>query len=232
MKAGITIKTHDKEDHLRALPKELLAMIFSFLPYSLQIKLRGIAPYWKESIENFSRLPLLNAKVMHKALSYTSSKATDPIAIGLPQLRQNYAEFHLCPQSVDSLIMRFFSKVVYETTSGQWQSKELEFPIKIPVSKVFLFAFHKAGLDQQYLSLQTREQRHAFITHYMDFPDTAKHPRHHFLKNQSKDSLVRLKESLSRYQDPRYQALILEVERAIAVAAEKILPKRIELQVR
>lgn len=232
MKAGATTKAYSEQDPLLALPKELLAMIFCRIPYGLQLKLRRVARYWKESIENFSRLPLLNAKVMHKALSYTSSKATDPMAIGLPQLRQNYAEFHLCPQSDDSLIMRFFSKAQHETASGQWQSKEMELPIKIPVSKVFLFAFHKAGLDQQYLSLQTREQRHAFITHYMDFPDTAKHPRHHFLKNQSKDSLVRLKESLSRYQDPRYQALILEVERAIAVAAEKNLPKRIELQVR
>ncbi|MGE3317983.1 MAG: hypothetical protein AB7I18_01695 [Candidatus Berkiella sp.] len=229
MIAGTRAKAENEEDQLKKLPQELRVMIFSYFPYGLQLKLRSIAIYWKQGIEIAARHPLLNTEVLKKALSYTSTKTTNPREIGLPQLEQNYASLSLCPVSLDSLIMRFKSKAAYETASGQWECKEIEPPIKISVLKIFSYAFQKAGLDQQYISLQTREQRHAFISNYMQFPNTQGYPRFQFLKNQSKESLERLKASLARYQDPCYQELSLEVDKAVG---ERVLPNGTSWQVR
>lgn len=230
MLTGTTTQTASEEDRMNALPQELRVMIFSHLPYGSKLKLRRVAKYWKESIEVALKVPLLNTALVKKALSYTSTKTTCTAEIGLPQLEHSYASLSLCPSSVDSLVMKFLSKAAYETASGQWECQEIEPPITIPVAKVFLFAFNKAGLDQQYLSLQTREQRHAFITNYAQFPNTFNCPRSQFLKNQSKESLVRLKESLGRYQDPQYQQLSLEVD--MAIEAQRVLPKGFDCQVR
>jgi len=231
MLAGTSTQSHDgKKDCIKALPPEVRQIIFLNFSYALQLKLRTVAKYWKETIEYMATLPLLNTVLVKRALSYTATKTTEPCEIGLPQLAQNYAYLSLCPDSKDSLIMRFMSKASYETASGEWCSKEIEPPIQIPVAKVYLFALLKVGFDQQYLSLETREQRHAFITDYMQYPNTAKYPRSLFLKNQSHASLLRLKESLARYQDPRYQELSLEVDQAIEV--RRAVPKSKVLQIR
>ena len=207
--------TSPTDDRLQALPQEMLTHIILQLPYALQLKLRVIAKYWKNSIESNSALPLLNRAVVESALNYTSSKSANFEEINIQALNQNYASLHLSPTSLDSLVMKFQSKNGYVNEEGIFEYYPPAPEITIPVDKVFLLALKKGHLTEQYDSFVSRDERHHFITHYMALPNHPNHPRWKFLNKQSKASLQRLKESLGRYTDPAYRSLSQEVDAAL-----------------
>jgi hypothetical protein len=213
---GTTNNTaNEQQDPIFALPKELRAMIFALMPYALQLKLRRIAKYWKAAIEGSAPLPLLNMNVILNALSYTSYKNANFDDIHIEALKDNDATLHLSPTSVNSLVMKFRSKSGFVTDDGIFQYYPPAPDTTILVSKVFLLALKRSNLHEQYDSFTYREQRHNFIINYTKLPNYSNYPRWKFLSHQTPASLERLKESLGRYHDAGYKALILEVDSAL-----------------
>ena len=202
-------------DRLQTIPKEIQALIFLKLPYALQLKLRVIAKYWKDTIEKHAQLPLLNKAVVQSALSYTSSKDANYEEMDIEALKTHYASLHLNPISLDSLIMKFTSKSGYVTAEDVFEYYPPAPEVKITVKNVFLLALKRGRLTEQYDSLGARDERHHFITHYIALPNHRNYPRWKFLNEQSKASLERLKESLGRYQNPAFRALRQEVDAAL-----------------
>ncbi len=207
--------TNEQQDPILALPKELKAMIFSLMPYALQLKLRRIAKYWKETIETTAPLPLLNMNVMLKALSYTSYKNANFEDIQIEALKDNDATMHLSPTSINSLVMKFQSKTGFVTYDGIFQYYPSAPDTTIPVTKVFLLALKRGNLHEQYTSFTHRDQRHDFIINYTQLPNKPNYPRWKFLNYQTPASLERLKESLGRYRDVGFKVLIKEVDAAL-----------------
>ena len=194
--------------------EDLLVNIFSSLPYATKVGFRQVCTLWKKILENTSLYPLLNKNTIFNAQQYLRANDHNPQLTRYKKLISHYASLHPSDNSSHSLIIRFKCKWVEETEKG-WQDAEPVTEALIPVNDVLLFASKFGKHDVQYMSFSNREQRHQFISTYLNLPNTAKHPRSIFLDQQSYQSLMRLKESLTRYTEVAYTSLIPEIESVI-----------------
>ncbi|MBN9287935.1 MAG: hypothetical protein BGO43_00305 [Gammaproteobacteria bacterium 39-13] len=191
--------------------KELLKLILLQLPYAEKVRLRQVRKSWKEILEQISPVPLLNTASVKNAAEYMRINDSHPEHTGIEKLVTNYATLHPSEDSLDSLIIKFKCKWVNETDLG-WQDDEPPTQDLISANTILSFATKLGKLDIEYDSLEHRDQRHLFITTYLALPHTTTHPRWQFLNKQSVASLTRLCQSLKRYTDDHYKALIPEIE--------------------
>lgn len=193
-------------------------VIISYFPYAMRIRLLALSKTMRDMIQRITDLPLL-----------TSATITDAQRVMKSRRRSNWDNNHsgqyhfdrfLPSPHMDLVIARyeFEGNMVYFDTLKNVVNEPPK-DIAFSVEDVLNFAACRGKLDVQYITFKERNERHRFITTYLNFSNTQKHPRWHLLKNQSEESLLRLIESLHKYKKENFrekaQQMIHEVELAI-----------------
>ncbi len=194
------------------------SLIISFFSYAMRIRLSSLSKKIRDMIQKETNSPLLTSASIKDAQRVMRNQR------GASWANSNSGQYHfegfaLSP-NMDSVIARykFESNMLYLDTLQNVNNKP-PIDIEFSVEDVQSFAASRGKLNIQYITFKKRDERQLFITTYLHFSNTQKHPRWHLLKTQSEESLLRLIKSLRRYKDEKFrekaEQMIGEVQLAI-----------------
>lgn len=227
-------KPYTKPEHSGPLPEDLLKALFQFFDLNTLLKAASVSRLWQWFADTLNIAPLINTADIRAAEKYIYDNSRKPDLLGLPKILGFNVSIHPLAGSVSALVFKYTSKFVCDNGHG-WEPDVPCFYEIIPIKKVLFFAdkerFKKMNesdsitriLNVEFNSLDTRQARNTFICTYVQYPTGNKNPRWVRLINQSMESLIRLKESLSRYTDTVFQNCIAEVDLAITYKLENTL---------
>lgn len=228
-------KPYTKPEHSGPLPEDLLKALFQFFDLSTLLKASSVSRLWQWFVETLNIAPLINTADIRAAEKYIYDNSRKPDLLGLPKILGFNVSIHPLAGSVSALLFKYTSKFVCDNGNG-WEPDVPCFYEIIAIQKVLFFADKERfkgindgnsisrALNVEFNSLDTRQARNNFICTYMQYsPTNKKNPRWKRLINQSMESLVRLKESLSRYTETAFHSCIAEVDLAITYKLENTL---------
>lgn len=228
-------KSQTKIEYSGLLPEDLIKVLFQFFDLSTLLKATSVSRLWQWFAETLNIAPLVSTAHIRAAEKYIYDNSRKPDLLGLPKILGFNVSIHPLSGSVSGLLFKYTSKFVCDNGNG-WEPDVPCFYEIIPIKKVLFFAdkerFKEMNegdsitriLNVEFNSLDTRQARNNFICTYMQYsPTGSKNPRWTRLINQSMESLVRLKESLSRYTETAFHSCIAEVDLAITYKLENTL---------